>query len=131
MNFTTDLPKKDPIVSYIVASAVKCEKFFPGCSKEGPIYRMHAVIMTKKNIPSQTPESISHKANTNERKGSLGVSSYSGRGGNGRKWIPAQNATSYILCHIRKVAFSKNSSEEEEEKLGVLEELDSKLDQED
>jgi hypothetical protein len=48
MNFTTDLPKRDPIVSYIVASAVKCEKFFPGCSKEGPVFRMHAVILTKK-----------------------------------------------------------------------------------
>lgn len=48
MNFTTDLPKKDPIVSYIVASAVKCEKFFPGSSKEGPVYRMHAVILTKR-----------------------------------------------------------------------------------
>ncbi len=33
MNFTTDLPKKDPIVSYIVASAVKCEKFYPGSEK--------------------------------------------------------------------------------------------------
>ena len=55
MNFTTDLPKKDPIVSYIVASAVKCEKFFPGCSKEGPVYRMHAVILTKKSS-SKTPE---------------------------------------------------------------------------
>ena len=29
MNFTTDLPKKNPLVTYIVASAVKCEKFFP------------------------------------------------------------------------------------------------------
>ena len=48
MNFTTDLPKKDPIVSYIVASAIKCEKFFPGSSKEGPAYRMHAVILIKK-----------------------------------------------------------------------------------
>ena len=48
MNFTTDLPKKDPIVSYIVASAVKCEKFFPGSAKEGPVFRMHAVILTKK-----------------------------------------------------------------------------------
>ena len=45
MNFTTDLPKKNPIVSYIVASAVKCEKFFPGSGKEGPVYRMHAVIL--------------------------------------------------------------------------------------
>jgi hypothetical protein len=48
MNFTTDLPKKDPIVSYIVASAVKCEKFFPGSQKEGPVFRMHAVILSKK-----------------------------------------------------------------------------------
>ena len=51
MNFTTDLPKKDPLVSYIVASAVKCEKFFPGSANkdDGPVYRMHAVILKKKN----------------------------------------------------------------------------------
>jgi len=47
MNFTTELPKCDPLVSYIVASAVKCEKFFPGGSKEGPTYRMHAVVLLK------------------------------------------------------------------------------------
>jgi hypothetical protein len=47
MNFTTDLPKKDPLVSYIVASAVKCEKFFPGSNSDGPVYRMHAVILKK------------------------------------------------------------------------------------
>ena len=46
MNFTTDLPKRNPLVSYIVASAVRCEKFFPGQSKNaGPVYRMHAVIL--------------------------------------------------------------------------------------
>lgn len=48
MNFTTDLPKKEPIVSYIVASAVKCEKFFPGCQNDGPVYRMHAVVLSHK-----------------------------------------------------------------------------------
>jgi hypothetical protein len=47
MNFTTDLPKKDPLVSYIVASAVKCEKYFPGSGDDGPVYRMHAVILKK------------------------------------------------------------------------------------
>jgi hypothetical protein len=26
MNFTTDLPKKNPVVSYIVASAIRCTK---------------------------------------------------------------------------------------------------------
>jgi len=62
MNFTTDLPKKDPIVSYIVASAVKCEKFFPGSSKEGPVFRMHAVILTKRPDSSSTlVDSVSKK----------------------------------------------------------------------
>lgn len=48
MNFTTDLPKRNPLVSYIVASAVRCEKFFPPGNKGGPVYRMHAVILKVK-----------------------------------------------------------------------------------
>lgn len=55
MNFTTDLPKKDPLVSYIVASAVKCEKFFPGSNDDGPVYRMHAVILKKSDPKLQLP----------------------------------------------------------------------------
>jgi hypothetical protein len=55
MNFTTDLPKKDPLVSYIVASAVKCEKFFPGSNDDGPVYRMHAVILKKKDPSLELP----------------------------------------------------------------------------
>lgn len=51
MNFTTDLPKKNPIVSYIVASAVKCEKYFPEAVEEGPVFRMHAVILTRRSKP--------------------------------------------------------------------------------
>ena len=53
MNFTTDLPKRNPLVSYIVASAVRCEKFFPPGNKGGPVYRMHAVILKVK--PGQSP----------------------------------------------------------------------------
>jgi hypothetical protein len=45
MNFSTDLPKRKPLVQYIVASAVRCEKLFPEGSKAGPIFRMHAVIL--------------------------------------------------------------------------------------
>ena len=50
MNFTTDLPKRNPLVSYIVASAVRCAKLFPETvSKTGPpVYRMHAVILKVK-----------------------------------------------------------------------------------
>lgn len=46
MNFLTDLPKRAPLVSYVVASAVRCEKFFPGCNDD-PVYRMHALILKK------------------------------------------------------------------------------------
>ena len=59
MNFTTDLPKRNPLVSYIVASAVRCEKFFPGTSKNaGPVFRMHAVILKThgKNARQPAPE---------------------------------------------------------------------------
>ncbi len=47
MNFSTDLPKANPVVSYIVASAMRCTKYFPGAVKEeGPCFRMHAVVLT-------------------------------------------------------------------------------------
>lgn len=47
MNFTTELPKRQPIVTYIVASAVKCEKSTPNEPKIGPSYRMHAVVLSE------------------------------------------------------------------------------------
>lgn len=50
MNFTTDLPKRNPLVSYIVASAVRCEKFFADATNPGPVYRMHAVILKENGI---------------------------------------------------------------------------------
>jgi len=45
MNFTTDLPKGQPLVSYIVASAIQCAKYFPEAVNKGPCYRMHAVVL--------------------------------------------------------------------------------------
>lgn len=54
MNFTTDLPKRNPLVSYIVASAVRCEKFFPDTSRPCPVYRMHAVILKENGIKLPT-----------------------------------------------------------------------------
>jgi len=53
MNFTTDLPKKRPCVTYIVASAVKCGKFFPNTKEDGPSFRMHAVILNKEGVQTQ------------------------------------------------------------------------------
>ena len=40
MNFTTDLPKKNPLVTYIVASATKSNT-----ENSNEAYRMHAVIL--------------------------------------------------------------------------------------
>ena len=48
MNFSTDLPKGHPLVSYIVASAMKCTKYFPGSPtdiQQQIDFRMHAVIL--------------------------------------------------------------------------------------
>ena len=79
MNFTTDLPKKDPLVSYIVASAVKCEKFFPGSVVDGPVYRMHAVILKKKNnklqLPPMSPEEVNMQHSSQEAQ-EHGVSNF-------------------------------------------------------
>jgi len=78
MNFTTDLPKKDPLVSYIVASAVKCEKFFPGCNTDGPVYRMHAVILKKKSsklqLPPLSPEEVNVAHSSQDHEHDLNVS---------------------------------------------------------
>lgn len=70
MNFTTDLPKRKPIVSYIVASAVRCERFFSDFDSKDS-FRMHAVVLANnpkyilchirkitdtENIPSHAPK---------------------------------------------------------------------------
>jgi hypothetical protein len=81
MNFTTDLPKRDPVVSYIVASAVKCEKFFPGSAKDGPCFRMHAVILKRRK------NAVFDGCQVN------------------------QKCYSYILCHVRKVSFKKGKND--------------------
>lgn len=58
MNFTTDLPKKRPQVTYIVASSVRCSKHGNSlasgnqknnlnASEVKDIFRMHAVILYK------------------------------------------------------------------------------------
>ena len=41
MNFTTDLPKKLPMVTYVVASALE-----PNNKSKTPLFRMHAVILS-------------------------------------------------------------------------------------
>lgn len=42
MNFTTDLPKKNPQVTYVVASASRSHKID---NNDHPLYRMHAVVI--------------------------------------------------------------------------------------
>ena len=100
MNFTTDLPKKNPIVSYIVASAVKCEKFFPESAKEGPVFRMHAVILTRKSLlnynstdPLKTPSSQPSLATTSTQNsgGSVGATTVSSNNDFGVSAAVAQN----------------------------------------
>jgi hypothetical protein len=85
MNFTTDLPKRNPLVSYIVASAVRCEKFFPESSRPGPVFRMHAVILKLK--PGQQPGMVPN----NPFNGEI----------NNRKPL-------FVCCHVRRVEQNEN-----------------------
>ena len=48
MNFTTDLPKQMPYVTYVVASALKCHQIED--EEEMPNFRMHAVILHKDRL---------------------------------------------------------------------------------
>jgi hypothetical protein len=43
------------------------------------------------------------------------VSHQPGKHGSGSKWIPVQNAISYILCHVRKVNYKQNESDSDDE----------------
>ena len=104
MNFTTDLPKKNPLVTYIVASAVKCEKSTPKTKKSPtPCFRMHAVILHSK---LQTHDvgfidndlSQFHFVPKNAKDLKTGT----------RK--------SYILCHVRKIDQNYNLSTKQRSK---------------
>jgi len=91
MNFTTDLPKRNPLVSYIVASAVRCEKFFPDSTKPGPVYRMHAVILKENGI----------KLSNNPQED-----------GDSRR----QLFELYICCHLRRVEIGEGDGDGGDEK---------------
>ena len=82
MNFTTDLPKRNPLVSYIVASAVRCAKLFPerqDSKSSPPVYRMHAVIL-------KVPPNPQDDGSTAKRE-------------------------LYICCHVRRVFDSPEAEE--------------------
>lgn len=91
MNFTTDLPKRNPLVSYIVASAVRCEKLFPQGSRPGPVYRMHAVILKLK--PGQQPGVVPQNP-FNLEKG--------------------ERKNLYICCHIRRVELTEGQQDNDD-----------------
>lgn len=82
MNFSTDLPKGSPVVTYIVASAVKSDNLVCKESRSKPSFRMHAVVLKDKRKHSLTLED---QALLNEGKG-------------------------LILCHIRKVSEADEKS---------------------
>lgn len=85
MNFSTDLPKSKPLVTYIVASTMKSADVFPDNSKDLPCFRMHAVVL--------------------KFKGTLfkhGIESQ----------MKLNNGKGLILCHLRKIDPTENISME-------------------
>lgn len=107
MNFTTDLPKRNPLVSYIVASAVRCEKFFPGQNKNGgPVYRMHAVILKTAGKNARTNAIQEPVPPANQKAGAP------------RQWNPQDDLILpkpkelYICCHVRRVELGLDDNDD-------------------
>jgi len=146
MNFTTDLPKKRPYVTYIVASAVKCERFFPNSKDEGPSYRMHAVILNKDRIHTQKYKSKTTAQTTNEfDENSQALSSTCSSAESleleknepmidesaENKHITLKGGKNYILCHIRKIDSNYKSAKSSTKKDSLSkEEIDDQEDEE-
>jgi hypothetical protein len=139
MNFTTDLPKKRPYVTYIVASAVKCEKFFPDSKNEGPSFRMHAVILNKDGMQTQKYKSkISHHSSNDDHQSSLSTKYPSTadcgeiekgetgqeEGLDSKRTSPKKDDKSYILCHIRKIDHNYKALKSSGKRRGSYEEED-------
>lgn len=80
MNFSTDLPKSKPLVTYIVASTMKPTNLVSEHSEEPLCFRMHAVVLKDKSTFSM------HKI---ESQGKL------------------NNGKGFILCHIRQIETDK------------------------
>jgi len=120
MNFTTDLPKKRPCVTYIVASAVKCGKFFPNNREDGPSFRMHAVILNKEGVQTQKYKNKEAVQNFNcmeDPHSSLSTACSSiaetieiekpelinENDQDNKNKVKKENKKNYVLCHIRKI----------------------------
>lgn len=71
MNFITELPKRNPVVNYIVASAVRCERFLQNRNEEGPVFKMHAVVLSEQKGNSYILCHIRKLANLEEFSPSL------------------------------------------------------------
>ncbi|EAS05042.2 hypothetical protein TTHERM_00840110 (macronuclear) [Tetrahymena thermophila SB210] len=107
MNFTTDLPKKRPQVTYIVASSVKCQKSQgndkskqDSNKKEQDVYRMHAVILYKNSQAKQQTDDANNNNNNST-------------GANNSSSPKNSESKQYILCHIRKMDIN------DEDKIGI------------
>ena len=108
MNFTTDLPKRNPLVSYIVASAVRCEKFFPGQTKNGPVYRMHAVIL--KVDPKANMQKLQSIQNSLDKKGGA-EGQHNPQDDISQSLTTASGKQLYICCHVRRVEIGNEDNE--------------------
>ena len=146
MNFTTDLPKRRPCVTYIVASAVKCGKFFPNSREEGPSYRMHAVILNKDgkhtqryknkdnihpaNCIDEPHSSLSTTCSSIADNAELEKNDFHSEDSQDKTSLNGQSK-SYVLCHIRKIDQNYKTSRDPYPKTDFVEEEEEQYEEED
>lgn len=105
MNFTTDLPKQDPICSYLVATG----------KIENECYRMHVVVNSQEYSKEYRKSEVLKDLKSKQILYETNNPGYTSREKEKQKLLPSDrnsNTERVILCHVIKI---KNESENENE----------------
>ena len=105
MNFTTDLPKQDPICSYLVATG----------KIENECYRMHVVVNSQEYSKEYRKSEVLKDLKSKQILYETNNPGYTSREKEKQKLLPSDrnsNTERVILCHVIKI---KNEAENENE----------------
>jgi hypothetical protein len=96
MNFTTDLPKQDPICSYLVATG----------KVDDECYRMHVVVNSKEYSKEYRKSEVLKELKSGQHKFEMNNPNFDHKEKERQKLLPQdriQNTDRIILCHVIRI----------------------------
>ena len=110
MNFTTDLPKQDPICSYLVATG----------KVDDECYRMHVVVNSKEYSKEYRKSEVLKELKNGQHKFELNNPGFDPKEKERQKLLPQDrisNSERIILCHVIRINSDPNKKLEEPQTL--------------